>query len=324
MTRKTALILFIVKLWSITSPKPEMTIEGRSNVCCVQFHPQNKNLFAFGAADHSINLYDARMSKIPMYFLHGHRKAVSYIKFLSDTEIMSASTDSSLRLWKISTELDQDDAHPAFDPPGISYSDFSFGHPLHFRQTKLVSESRKFTGHVNERNFVGLTALPLYTTTRLNSFYSPWIACGSENNAIYLYYKNISKPVLQYHLSPIPGFSENLPDRGNPNMFPWYLSHTRNQDDFLSFFSSRLPSNLLQNLQLRMQSTVSADSSPRMPNPRSQLQQLLFNTDSAALAVNPQYHSLASMTSFVASDPPTAGPHFISAIAHGCKQPRVA
>lgn len=54
----------------------------------------------------------------------GHRKAVSYVRWLSDGEVVSASTDSTLRLW---------DLHAA-------------------------RESRTFRGHVNEKNFVGLAA----------------------------------------------------------------------------------------------------------------------------------------------------------------------
>ncbi len=54
----------------------------------------------------------------------GHRKAVSYVRWLSDREVVSASTDSTLRLW---------DIHSA-------------------------RESRTFRGHVNEKNFVGLAA----------------------------------------------------------------------------------------------------------------------------------------------------------------------
>ena len=54
----------------------------------------------------------------------GHRKAVSYVRWLSDGEVVSASTDSTLRLWDLHT----------------------------------ARESRVFRGHVNEKNFVGLAA----------------------------------------------------------------------------------------------------------------------------------------------------------------------
>ncbi|CAG8655441.1 5243_t:CDS:2, partial [Ambispora gerdemannii] len=61
------------------------------------------------------------------------------------------STDSTLRLWDTNTNLC----------------------------------ARTFTGHINEKNFVGLT------TT------SDWIACGSEDNLIFAYYKNLCQPVVR-------------------------------------------------------------------------------------------------------------------------------
>ena len=54
----------------------------------------------------------------------GHRKAVSYVRWLGEGEVVSASTDSTLRLWDLASGR----------------------------------ESRVFRGHVNEKNFVGLAA----------------------------------------------------------------------------------------------------------------------------------------------------------------------
>ncbi|KAG8515759.1 E3 ubiquitin-protein ligase COP1, partial [Galemys pyrenaicus] len=82
----------------------------------------------------------------------GHRKAVSYAKFVSGEEIVSASTDSQLKLWNV-------------------------GKPYCLRS---------FKGHINEKNFVGLAS---------NGDY---IACGSENNSLYLYYKGLSKTLLTF------------------------------------------------------------------------------------------------------------------------------
>jgi len=45
---------------------------------------------------------------------------------------------------------------------------------------------RTFSGHINEKNFVGLSANDDY------------IVCGSENNAVYTYYKALSKPIVVY------------------------------------------------------------------------------------------------------------------------------
>jgi WD40 repeat protein len=42
---------------------------------------------------------------------------------------------------------------------------------------------RTYTGHVNEKNFVGL------------STNNDWISCGSENNAVYTYYKSVRSPL---------------------------------------------------------------------------------------------------------------------------------
>lgn len=41
-------------------------------------------------------------------------------------------------------------------------------------------------GHQNERNFVGLSTDGVH------------VICGSENNHLYLYYKNISEPLMSF------------------------------------------------------------------------------------------------------------------------------
>lgn len=71
------------------------------------------------------------------------------MKFLSNNELASASTDSTLRLWDVKENL-----------------------PV-----------RTFRGHTNEKNFVGL------------SVNSEYISCGSETNDVFVYHKEISKPV---------------------------------------------------------------------------------------------------------------------------------
>jgi E3 ubiquitin-protein ligase RFWD2 len=48
------------------------------------------------------------------------------------------------------------------------------------------SVQRTFQGHQNEKNFVGLSTSEEY------------IACGSENNAVYVYYKEMGIPMLSY------------------------------------------------------------------------------------------------------------------------------
>ncbi|CAG8660636.1 6915_t:CDS:2, partial [Paraglomus occultum] len=50
---------------------------------------------------------------------------------------------------------------------------------------------RTYTGHTNEKNFVGLTTS------------ADWISCGSEDNAVYTYYKSLSQPVIKFNFGSI-------------------------------------------------------------------------------------------------------------------------
>lgn len=144
-----------VKIWSLNSEHSVATLEAKANVCCVKFNPFSRYCLAYGAADHCVHYVDLRQPKEPLRVFKGHRKAVSYVKFLSSTEIVSASTDSQLKLWSTETETSQ----------------------------------RTFRGHTNEKNFVGLST---------SGGGSELIACGSENNALYLYCKGLSQPLMHY------------------------------------------------------------------------------------------------------------------------------
>ncbi|XP_078459375.1 E3 ubiquitin-protein ligase COP1 isoform X1 [Lampetra planeri] len=141
-----------VKLWSTHLDNSVACIEAKANVCCVKFSPTSRYHLAFGCADHCVHYYDLRNTKLPVMVFKGHRKAVSYAKFVSGEEIVSASTDSQLKLWSVNKP-----------------------HCL-----------RSFKGHINEKNFVGLAT---------NGDY---IACGSENNSLYVYYKGLSKMLLTF------------------------------------------------------------------------------------------------------------------------------
>lgn len=90
-----------------------------------------------------------------MCIFEGHKKAVSYVKFLNANEIVSAGTDGQLKLWDIS-------------------------------KGSSNACSRTFYGHINEKNFVGLAT---------NGDY---IACGSEDNSLTVYFKDVSKKLFSY------------------------------------------------------------------------------------------------------------------------------
>uniref|UniRef100_A0A672PHM1 E3 ubiquitin-protein ligase RFWD2-like n=1 Tax=Sinocyclocheilus grahami TaxID=75366 RepID=A0A672PHM1_SINGR len=113
-----------VKLWSTNLDNSVASIEAKANVCCVKFSPSSRYHLAFGCADHCVHYYDLRNTKQPIMVFKGHRKAVSYAKFVNGEEIVSASTDSQLKLWNVNKP-----------------------HCL-----------RSFKGHINEKNFVGLAS----------------------------------------------------------------------------------------------------------------------------------------------------------------------
>ncbi|XP_047134995.1 E3 ubiquitin-protein ligase COP1 isoform X1 [Hydra vulgaris] len=148
-----------VKLWATNMEHSVATLEAKANVCCVKFNPTSRYNVAFGSADHCIHYYDLRNPKRSLSVLKGHRKAVSYAKFLDGNQIVSASTDSQLKLWDVNN----------------------------------AQCLRTYTGHSNEKNFVGLAT---------NGDY---IACGSENNSLFCYYKGVSKQLVTYKFDTIHG-----------------------------------------------------------------------------------------------------------------------
>ncbi len=106
----TSLLLwYAVKLWSANCNQSIYTLDTKANVCSVQFHPTNRFYLAFGSAgesvctdsenpclgvylntDHSIHYMDMRKPQAPLRQLKGHRKAVSYVQFMSNCEVVSA------------------------------------------------------------------------------------------------------------------------------------------------------------------------------------------------------------------------------------------
>ncbi|XP_075550255.1 E3 ubiquitin-protein ligase COP1-like isoform X1 [Dermacentor variabilis] len=162
-----------VKLWSLSCDHSVTSLEAKANVCCVKFNPESRYHLALGSADHCVHYYDLRSVKQPLGVFKGHKKAVSYVKFLNTTELVSASTDSQLKLWNISNP-----------------------HCL-----------RSFKGHLNEKNFVGLATDGDY------------VACGSENNALYIYYKGLSKQVLTFRFDVVRNILEKDKKEEDSNEF---------------------------------------------------------------------------------------------------------
>ncbi|KAG0576922.1 hypothetical protein KC19_5G118200 [Ceratodon purpureus] len=147
-----------VKVWSTRQESSALTLDMRANICCVKFNPGSSNYVAVGSADHHIHYFDLRNPSMPLYVFKGHRKAVSYVKFVSPTELASASTDSTLRLWDVQNNR----------------------------------SIRTLRGHTNEKNFVGLTVSSEYIAcgSETNDVYvyhkamskpASWHRFGSQN-----------------------------------------------------------------------------------------------------------------------------------------------
>lgn len=143
-----------VKIWSTNSEYSLLSIDAKSNVCCVVFKPDSKFHVLFGTADHNVHFYDIRNTKEAVSLFKGHKKAVSYVKFKAENtnEFVSASTDSTLKQWRLNEG----------------------------------QCTRTYTGHLNEKNFVGLET------------HEGYIVTGSETNTVYMYCNDLSKPLLTY------------------------------------------------------------------------------------------------------------------------------
>ncbi|KAB2003026.1 hypothetical protein ES319_D11G104300v1 [Gossypium barbadense] len=158
-----------VKLWSINEKSSLGTLWSPANVCCVQFSSFSPHLLAFGSADYKVYCYDLRHSRIPLCTLAAHEKAVSYVKFLDSNTLLSASTDNTLKSWDLKKTCSD----------GSTTNTFCL----------------TFSGHKNEKNFVGLTVLDGY------------IACGSETNEVYCYYRSLPMPITSYKFGSVDPIS---------------------------------------------------------------------------------------------------------------------
>jgi len=146
-----------VKVWSTKQHAAAFQLDIRVNVCSVAYSKVSAYTVAVGSADHTVRVYDLRRPMSPVNTFQGHSKAISYVDFISDHQVVSASTDSTLRMWDLTTN-------------------------------SLV---RTFTGHKNQRNFVGM------------SVHDDFVACGSETSEVYVYFKELSQPIVVHSFTPL-------------------------------------------------------------------------------------------------------------------------
>ncbi|CAK0787313.1 hypothetical protein CVIRNUC_010531 [Coccomyxa viridis] len=154
-----------VRLWSIREEAPTAVIDAKANVCSVQFSPVSSDLLAFGSANYRVYLYDLRQMQVPLAVISGHKKAVSYVRWMDGSRLISASTDNLLKLWDVNSGIASGGQHDS-------------------------SPVNVLSGHSNERNFVGLSVTS-----------DGYIACGSEDNCVYTYYNTMPAPLCRHSFS---------------------------------------------------------------------------------------------------------------------------
>lgn len=162
------------------------------NVCSLEYNPVLQHLLAVGSAGHQVHVFDLRNPSRALAALKGHRKAVSYVRWAGADQLVTASTDSTLRLWSTAAAAAAAAAagSSGADVTGVKSSGSGISGEQHeeggWRCTQV------FRGHTNSKHFVGL------------STHSQFIACGSETNEVMLYNQSSPTPSLRYKLA-VPG-----------------------------------------------------------------------------------------------------------------------
>uniref|UniRef100_A0A383VI30 Response regulatory domain-containing protein n=1 Tax=Tetradesmus obliquus TaxID=3088 RepID=A0A383VI30_TETOB len=185
-----------VKLWSVHEEASLATLQLHANVCSVQFSPESPHLLACGCANFRTYLFDLRNTAQPLACVHGHRRAVSYVRWLGGEQLVTASTDNTLKLWSV----------PTMASAGISHCAGGWEASASAASTACVTA---YGGHLNQRNFIGLAVLPgspgnsssggLGRSSGSSSRpASGYIVCGSETNEVYAYHTSMPVPVAAH------------------------------------------------------------------------------------------------------------------------------
>ncbi|CAK9234603.1 unnamed protein product [Sphagnum jensenii] len=177
-----------VRMWSRSSDHSVALLHApnHSPVCGAEFAPCSSFLLALACADSNVYVNDLRKLSTPVLTLSHHKRAVSYVRFLSKDQLVSAAIDSTLKLWDVSSCV-QNSPMP---PPEVNHDDDESGRSHLSNILQCQQQPVKTFGyHQNARNFVGLS---VWAEGGL-------IACGSETNEAFAYdcHKD-GEPILRY------------------------------------------------------------------------------------------------------------------------------
>ena len=149
-----------LRLWSVSDACSGAVIRACAPIYSARFSPTDANVVAVGCANYRTFLYDLRHTAAPLLQIGGHKKAVSYVQFMGGDKLVTASIDSTVKLWDL----------PASAGRG--------------EQPRLRC---CFKDHTNEKIFVGLAVRE-----------DGYILCGSETNEVHCYYSGLPVPILKH------------------------------------------------------------------------------------------------------------------------------
>lgn len=177
------------KLWGGLGLKQRVGLirpTPHDSICDASFCPYNGNLIALASANHHAYVHDMRNLETPVHTLTGHKRAVSYARFLGSQRLITASVDGSLGCWDLplSPEVAEDQVVPEW------HGNFSGTAAFQTGEQHSTAQRRSFYGHQNAKNFVGLSVRPE----------DGLMACGSETSKVYAYNTHWSQPIAQHDM----------------------------------------------------------------------------------------------------------------------------
>nr|QBK46737.1 constitutively photomorphogenic 1 [Volvox carteri f. nagariensis] len=217
----------LVKLWSTQQASSCLALELRGNVCCVEFHPHHPHLLAVGSALHCAAVYDLRQPAAPLHTLLGHRRAVSYVRWLSNRhELVTASTDNTLKLWSLSPPpppapsaqpvpgAPTSAAPVAAATPHQHHQHHHYQHTAHFNDPTASAAMTAATAAASGFPGVGsATSTPFPVCAELVRTFcghvnernfvglatdGDYVACGSERHEVFVYHRSLPQPALRF------------------------------------------------------------------------------------------------------------------------------
>ena len=195
------------KIWSGVNPHQSAGViqpHPSAPVCDATFCNFDSNLVALASADHSAYVYDLRRMDSALQKLSGHSRSVSFVRFLSSHRLVTSSVDGTLACWDLQSEA-QHHLVPQWDG--------NFSGNAHYRGERLGgSDWRRFVGHKNAKNFVGLAVRPE----------DGLMACGSETGTVFAYNTHWSAPIAQRDLAaPVSTqWVDSIPDESASPIMP--------------------------------------------------------------------------------------------------------